>query len=97
MLLVHHKDNIPLIIIRPTLVTSTKNDPFPGWIEGLKYLSYYYSQSKDNILIIAFFIKIFFHIYSNVDDGAAMCHLCGLGFKSADHLFISCNKISHVW
>ncbi|AES88362.2 putative alcohol-forming fatty acyl-CoA reductase [Medicago truncatula] len=34
MLLVHHKDNVPLIIIRPTMVTSTSKDPFPGWIEG---------------------------------------------------------------
>ncbi|CAJ2654638.1 unnamed protein product [Trifolium pratense] len=34
MLLVHHKDNVPLIIIRPTMVTSTSKDPFSGWIEG---------------------------------------------------------------
>ncbi|XP_058763053.1 fatty acyl-CoA reductase 1-like isoform X1 [Vicia villosa] len=34
MLLVHHKDNVPLTIIRPTMVTSTIKDPFPGWIEG---------------------------------------------------------------
>ncbi|XP_068494996.1 fatty acyl-CoA reductase 1-like isoform X1 [Phaseolus vulgaris] len=38
MQLVHHKDNVPLIIIRPTMVTSTLNDPFPGWIEGLRTL-----------------------------------------------------------
>lgn len=36
MLVVHHKDNVPLIIIRPTIVTSTYKDPFPGWIEGLR-------------------------------------------------------------
>ncbi|KAI5388807.1 probable fatty acyl-CoA reductase 4 isoform X1 [Lathyrus oleraceus] len=36
MLLVHHKDNVSLIIIRPTMVTSTIKDPFPGWIEGLR-------------------------------------------------------------
>ncbi|WJX50088.1 alcohol-forming fatty acyl-CoA reductase [Trifolium repens] len=49
MLLVHHKDNIPLIIIRPTLVTSTKNDPFPGWIEGLRTIDsiiYSYGHGK---------------------------------------------------
>ncbi|KAK8463991.1 hypothetical protein PHAVU_011G092400 [Phaseolus vulgaris] len=38
MQLVHHKDNVPLIIIRPTMVTSTLKDPFPGWIEGLRTL-----------------------------------------------------------
>lgn len=37
MQVVHHKDNVPLIIIRPTMVTSTLKDPFPGWIEGLRY------------------------------------------------------------
>ncbi|XP_057419353.1 fatty acyl-CoA reductase 1-like isoform X2 [Lotus japonicus] len=36
MLLVHYKDNVPLIIIRPTMVTSTYKDPFPGWIEGIR-------------------------------------------------------------
>ncbi|XP_068496324.1 fatty acyl-CoA reductase 1-like isoform X2 [Phaseolus vulgaris] len=38
MQLVHHKENVPLIIIRPTMVTSTLKDPFPGWIEGLRTL-----------------------------------------------------------
>jgi len=39
MLLMHHKDNVPLIIIRPSMVTGTSKDPFPGWIEGLRYIS----------------------------------------------------------
>ncbi|XP_024935282.2 probable fatty acyl-CoA reductase 4 [Ziziphus jujuba] len=30
------RENIPLAIIRPTMVTSTYNEPFPGWIEGLR-------------------------------------------------------------
>jgi len=42
MQVVHHKDNLPLIIIRPTMVTSTLKDPFPGWIEGLRYISIYF-------------------------------------------------------
>ncbi|KAG7627343.1 putative long-chain-fatty-acyl-CoA reductase [Arabidopsis thaliana] len=36
MLLGNHKENIPLVIIRPTMITSTLFEPFPGWIEGLK-------------------------------------------------------------
>ncbi|AES97100.2 fatty acyl-CoA reductase [Medicago truncatula] len=32
--LVHHKHKVPLIIIRPTMITSTSKEPFPGWIEG---------------------------------------------------------------
>ncbi|XP_058767143.1 fatty acyl-CoA reductase 1-like [Vicia villosa] len=49
MLIVHHKDNVPLIIIRPTMVTSTFNDPFPGWIEGVRTIDsviYSYGQGK---------------------------------------------------
>ncbi|XP_022943504.1 fatty acyl-CoA reductase 3-like [Cucurbita moschata] len=30
------KDNLPVIIIRPTIVTSTYKEPFPGWIEGIR-------------------------------------------------------------
>ncbi|XP_060668890.1 probable fatty acyl-CoA reductase 4 [Ziziphus jujuba] len=29
------RENIPLAIIRPTMVTSSYREPFPGWIEGL--------------------------------------------------------------
>ncbi|WJX63653.1 alcohol-forming fatty acyl-CoA reductase [Trifolium repens] len=36
MLIVNQKDNIALIIIRPTMVTGTIRDPFPGWIEGVR-------------------------------------------------------------
>ncbi|XP_054799193.1 probable fatty acyl-CoA reductase 5 [Prosopis cineraria] len=36
MFLSHLKGNIPLIIVRPTMVTSTFKEPFPGWIEGLR-------------------------------------------------------------
>ncbi|GFQ03242.1 alcohol-forming fatty acyl-coa reductase [Phtheirospermum japonicum] len=36
MLLGHMKENIPLVIIRPTIVTSTYKEPFPGWAEGVR-------------------------------------------------------------
>ncbi|XP_011005177.1 PREDICTED: alcohol-forming fatty acyl-CoA reductase-like [Populus euphratica] len=37
MLLVHYsRDTVPLVIIRPTIVTSTYQEPFPGWIEGVR-------------------------------------------------------------
>ncbi|KAI3942862.1 hypothetical protein MKW92_012844 [Papaver armeniacum] len=34
----HLNKNFPVVIIRPTAVTSTYRDPFPGWIEGFKAL-----------------------------------------------------------
>lgn len=33
------KGNLPLVIVRPTIVTSTYKEPFPGWIEGLRYIN----------------------------------------------------------
>ncbi|WCJ41786.1 Fatty acyl-CoA reductase 1 [Euphorbia peplus] len=36
MLLLHHKGDLPLVIMRPTMITSTIKDPFPGWIEGVR-------------------------------------------------------------
>lgn len=38
MLLGEFKGNIPLVIIRPTIVTSTFREPFPGWVEGIRYM-----------------------------------------------------------
>ncbi|XP_058218971.1 alcohol-forming fatty acyl-CoA reductase-like [Rhododendron vialii] len=36
MLLGQIKGNIPLVMLRPTIVTSTYKEPFPGWVEGLR-------------------------------------------------------------
>ncbi|KAL0436316.1 UNVERIFIED_CONTAM: Fatty acyl-CoA reductase 3 [Sesamum radiatum] len=39
MLLGHLKDNktpLSLVIIRPTIITSTFKEPFPGWLEGVR-------------------------------------------------------------
>ncbi|KAL0417613.1 UNVERIFIED_CONTAM: Fatty acyl-CoA reductase 3 [Sesamum radiatum] len=39
MLLGHFKDDktpLALVIIRPTIITSTFKEPFPGWLEGLR-------------------------------------------------------------
>jgi len=36
MLMGKYRENLPLVIIRPTMITSTIAEPFPGWIEGLK-------------------------------------------------------------
>nr|DAD19326.1 TPA_asm: hypothetical protein HUJ06_020789 [Nelumbo nucifera] len=36
MLLGQMRENVPLVIMRPTIVTSTYREPFPGWIEGFR-------------------------------------------------------------
>ncbi|KGN46956.2 hypothetical protein Csa_020929 [Cucumis sativus] len=32
------KDHIPLVIIRPAIITSTYRQPFPGWMEGMRII-----------------------------------------------------------
>ncbi|OVA03592.1 Male sterility [Macleaya cordata] len=36
MVIGHLRGNLPLVILRPTIVTSTYKEPFPGWIEGVR-------------------------------------------------------------
>ncbi|XP_070023462.1 fatty acyl-CoA reductase 3-like [Nicotiana sylvestris] len=37
MLLGHLKEDLQLIILRPTIISSTYKEPFPGWTEGLRF------------------------------------------------------------
>ncbi|KAJ4967250.1 hypothetical protein NE237_019099 [Protea cynaroides] len=36
MILGNLRENLPLVIIRPTIITSTYKEPIPGWTEGLR-------------------------------------------------------------
>ncbi|CAI8592894.1 unnamed protein product [Vicia faba] len=36
MLVETYKENMSVVIVRPTIVTSTYREPFPGWVEGLR-------------------------------------------------------------
>ncbi|PON84334.1 Fatty acyl-CoA reductase [Trema orientale] len=36
MVLEHLKGNTNVVIVRPTIVTSTYKEPFPGWVEGVR-------------------------------------------------------------
>ena len=36
MVVGHLKGNLPVVIVRPTMITGTYKDPFPGWIEGVR-------------------------------------------------------------
>lgn len=37
MLVSKARDDLPLIIARPTIVLGTHSEPFPGWIEKVRY------------------------------------------------------------
>jgi len=34
MLMVSGRDDLPVVIVRPSVIESTYSQPFPGWIEG---------------------------------------------------------------
>ncbi|KAL1298766.1 fatty acyl-CoA reductase 3 [Arachis ipaensis] len=36
MLIQTSKENTPVVIVRPTIITSTYREPFPGWVEGVR-------------------------------------------------------------
>ncbi|EPS67970.1 hypothetical protein M569_06803, partial [Genlisea aurea] len=38
MMIESRRGNIPVVIIRPSVIESTYNDPFPGWMEGNRML-----------------------------------------------------------
>lgn len=31
------RGDIPVVVIRPSVIESTYKDPFPGWMEGNRY------------------------------------------------------------
>ncbi|KAH7847826.1 hypothetical protein Vadar_030613 [Vaccinium darrowii] len=37
MLLGQMTGNLPVVLLRPTIITSTYKEPFPGWVEGIRY------------------------------------------------------------
>ncbi|KAM0941785.1 putative alcohol-forming fatty acyl-CoA reductase [Dioscorea sansibarensis] len=42
VILGRRKEDIPLVILRPTIIISTYKEPFPGWIEGVRYVNIIY-------------------------------------------------------
>lgn len=49
MLLGHLKEDLQLIILRPTVILSTYKEPFPGWIEGMRYNIYIYAHTHPHL------------------------------------------------
>ncbi|KAK9126680.1 hypothetical protein Scep_015526 [Stephania cephalantha] len=40
MLIGDNKENISVAIIRPTIITSTYKEPFPGWVDGIRTIDH---------------------------------------------------------
>ncbi|KAK4339932.1 hypothetical protein RND71_041394 [Anisodus tanguticus] len=52
MLLGHLKEDLQLIILRPTIISSTYKEPFPGWVEGMRTMETFfvgYGKGKLNV------------------------------------------------
>ncbi|CAN4108084.1 unnamed protein product [Withania somnifera] len=52
MLLGNFKEDLQLIILRPTIILSTYKEPFPGWIEGLRTIDTFivgYGKGKQKV------------------------------------------------
>lgn len=39
MMIDRMRGEIPVVIIRPSVIESTCKEPFPGWMEGNRYLA----------------------------------------------------------
>ena len=63
MLLVNFKDSLPLVIIRPTMVASTCKEPFPGWIEGVRWI---YSLTSMCVCVCLDFLNLLSQINLHV-------------------------------
>lgn len=38
MLLESLRGDLPVVVLRPSVVESTLAEPFPGWLEGIRYV-----------------------------------------------------------
>ncbi|KAL9274555.1 Alcohol-forming fatty acyl-CoA reductase-like protein [Drosera capensis] len=53
MLMSQWKGNLPVVVLRPTIVTSTLKEPIPGWIEGIRMIDPFlvaYGKGRLNLL-----------------------------------------------
>ncbi|XP_078158492.1 fatty acyl-CoA reductase 3-like [Carex rostrata] len=50
MVLGHMREDVPLVIIRPTIITSLYKEPLPGWMEGIRTIdSFILGYAKGNL------------------------------------------------
>jgi hypothetical protein len=53
MLLGHLRGDLPVVIVRPSIITSILNDPLSGWTEGIKYHTAVRDKKKKDVLMAA--------------------------------------------
>jgi len=40
------REDIPVVVIRPSVIESTLNEPFPGWMEGNRWVTNFFLKGK---------------------------------------------------
>lgn len=38
------RGDVPVVVIRPSVIESTHREPFPGWMEGSRYMDEFWSN-----------------------------------------------------
>ena len=80
MLINSMRGDIPIVIIRPTIIESTYKDPFPGWIQGNRCPLLTFN------LCVCVYIYIF--IYKRLDQVTlVICHKQKLSKKILEEIF----------
>ena len=61
------RGNLPLVLIRPSIITSTIKEPFPGWTEGIRSEHRVsYNILKIYIYIYTLFCIFFVHVLNQI-------------------------------
>ncbi|VVB16825.1 unnamed protein product [Arabis nemorensis] len=98
MLMGNYRENLPLVIIRPTMITSTLAEPFPGWIEGLRTIdSVIFAYGKGRLKCFladsnSVFDLIPADMVVNAMIAAATAHSGDTGIQAIYHVGSSCQN-----
>ncbi|KAK1586728.1 hypothetical protein Q3G72_005532 [Acer saccharum] len=94
MLLCYHKENLPLVIIRPTMITSTYREPFPGKVKCLPanpdtIIDLIPADMVVNAMIKAMVAKacqhfsdpIIYHVSSSMRNAVKLSNIRDIGYR----------------
>nr|GMD19132.1 alcohol-forming fatty acyl-CoA reductase-like [Ipomoea batatas] len=93
MVLGEFKQDLPLAIIRPTMVTGTYKEPFPGWVEGIRTIDSFwdlgYADMVVNVMIVAMVAhadergggESIYHVGSSVSNPIEFSRIQDFGYR----------------
>ena len=88
MLINSMRGDIPIVIIRPTIIESTYKDPFPGWIQGNRCPFLTFNLCVCVYIYIYIYIYLFIFIDKRLDQVTlVICHKQKLSKKILEEIF----------